>query len=86
MDFAVISQNNFLVVTNDTTGLCAVRVTNMSDGTTQYQSSISLGTPSNETTAFTFKIETSAHYMIEAWTYSTSTKKTYSYSCKVCLK
>lgn len=75
MDFTVISQNNFLVVTNDTTGLCAVRITNMSDGSVQYQSSVSFGTPSNETTAFTFNIETSAHYMIEAWTYSTSTKK-----------
>lgn len=75
MDFAASSKNNFLVVTNDTIGLCAVRVTNMSDGTTQYQSSISFGTPSNETTAFTFKIETSAHYMIEAWYYNSSTQK-----------
>ena len=75
MDFTVTYLNNFLVVTNDTNGLCAVRVTKMSDGTTQYQSSISFGTPSNETTAFTFNIEASANYMIEAWYYNSSVKK-----------
>lgn len=76
MDFTVTSQNNTLSVTNSTDGLCAVRVTKVSDGTTQYKSNINAtGKISNKTTAFTFNIETSAHYMIEAWTYSTSTKK-----------
>lgn len=70
MDFTVTSQNNTLSVTNSTDGLCAVRITKMSDGTTQYQSNMSLGTPLNKKTAFTFNIEKAAHYMIEAWSYS----------------
>lgn len=76
MDFTVTSQNNTLSVTNSTEGLCAVRITRMSDGSVQYKSNINaVGRISNKTTAFTFNIETSVHYMIEAWTYSTSTKK-----------
>lgn len=76
MDFAVISQNNFLVVTNDTTGLCAVRITKMSDGSVQYKSNVSaLGDLLNQKTAFTFSIEASANYMIEAWYYNSSTQK-----------
>ena len=42
----------------------------MSDGTTQYQSNITLGNLGNKTTAFTFNIETLANYMIEAWIYN----------------
>ncbi|WP_318664372.1 hypothetical protein [Treponema sp.] len=43
----------------------------MSDGTTQYKSSVNaVGRIFNTTTAFTFNIETAAHYMIEAWSYS----------------
>ena len=77
MDFTAVKgkDDTTVNVTNNTDGLCAVRITKMSDGTTQYQSSISLGTPSNETTAFTFKIEASANYMIEAWYYNSSTQK-----------
>lgn len=45
MDFAVVKDANAATVSisNETDGLCAVRVTKMSDGSTQYQSSISLG-------------------------------------------
>lgn len=80
MDFAVVkdssaSKNPTISVTNSTNGLCAVRITKMSDGTTQYQSSISLGVLSNITTAFTFNITASANYMIEAWSYNNSSKK-----------
>lgn len=80
MDFAVVkdssaSKNPTISVTNSTNGLCAVRITKMSDGTTQYQSSISLGVLSNITTAFTFNITASAKYMIEAWSYNNSSKK-----------
>jgi hypothetical protein len=81
MDFTVVkdtsnSENPTISVTNSTDGLCAVRVTKMSDGSVQYKSNLStLGDLSNQKTAFTFNIETAAHYMIEAWSYNTSTKK-----------
>ena len=76
MDFAAVKGDTTLSVTNETDGLCAVRVTKMSDGSVQYQSSINaLGTLINNPTAFTFNIETSAHYMIEAWTYNSSANK-----------
>ncbi|MBE6355338.1 hypothetical protein [Treponema sp.] len=73
MDFAVVRDPNdasgtTLNISDTVNGLCAVRLTKMSDGTTQYQSNISFGTPSNTTTAFTFNIEALANYMIEAWT------------------
>ncbi|MBB5217658.1 hypothetical protein DYE49_09100 [Treponema rectale] len=77
-DFAAVKDANATTVsiTNDTNGLCAVRITKMSDGTTQYQSSsFAAGRPSNQKTAFVFNIETSAHYMIEAWTYNSSANK-----------
>ena len=78
MDFSVVKDTSAstISVTNETDGLCAVRVTKMSDGSVQYQSSINaLGTLINNPTAFTFNIETSAHYMIEAWTYNSSANK-----------
>ena len=78
MDFSVVKDTSAstISVTNETDGLCAVRVTKMSDGTTQYQSNINaLGILSNKTTAFTFNIEASANYMIEAWTYNSSANK-----------
>ena len=31
--------------------------------------------PVNQTTAFTFNIEASANYMVEAWIYNSDTKK-----------
>lgn len=72
MDFAVVkdSSASTVSISNDTNGLCAVRVTKMSDGSTQYQSNITLGNLGNKTTAFTFNIETLANYMIEAWIYN----------------
>ena len=77
MDFAAVKDANATTVsiTNETDGLCAVRVTKMSDGSTQYQSNISFGIPSNKTTAFTFNIEASATYMVEAWYYNNSSNK-----------
>ena len=76
MDFAVVKEDTTLSVSNETNGLCAVRVTKMSDGTTQYQSGINaLGVLINQTTAFTFNIEASAKYMVEAWYYNSSDKK-----------
>ena len=76
MDFSTVKGDTTLSVTNETDGLCAVRVTKMSDGSTQYQSSINaLGILINKTTAFTFNIEASAHYMIEAWIYNSSANK-----------
>ncbi len=78
MDFATVKDKSASAVSisNETEGLCAVRVTKMSDGTTQYQSSVNaLGVLINQTTTFTFNIETSAHYMIEAWTYNSGTQK-----------
>ena len=81
MDFIVTkdtsdSENPTISVTNDTNGLCAVRITEMSDGTTQYQSSnFVAGSPSNQKTAFTFNVSKSDKYMIEAWHYNSSTKK-----------
>lgn len=81
MDFAVVkntsaSKNPTISVTNSVNGLCAVRVTKMSDGTTQYKSSANAaGNLGNKKTAFTFNIEASANYMVEAWYYNISTKK-----------
>lgn len=75
MDFTVTPKNNTISIANSTEGLCAVRVTKMSDGSVQYKSNITLGNLGNKTTAFKFNIETSANYMIEAWYYNTSTKK-----------
>lgn len=76
MDFTVVkdSSASTISVTNSTNGLCAVRVTKMSDGSTQYQSNITLGNLGNKKTAFTFNIEASANYMIEAWSYNNSSK------------
>jgi len=73
-DFAAVKDANATTVsiTNETDGLCAVRVTKMSDGSTQYQSNMSFGIPSNKTTAFTFNITASEHYMIEAWHYNSN--------------
>ena len=78
MDFAVVRDTSASTVsiTNETEGLCAVRITKVSDGSVQYQSSINaLGILINKTTAFTFNIEASAHYMIEAWIYHSSANK-----------
>lgn len=76
MDFAEVKGDTTLSVSNETDGLCAVRVTKMSDGTAQYQSSNFIGgRPSNQKTAFTFNIEASANYMIEAWSYNSSSNK-----------
>ena len=75
MDFAAVKGDTTLSVSNETNGLCAVRITKMSDGNTQYQSNISLGRPTNKTTAFAFSIEASATYMVEAWTYNSSANK-----------
>lgn len=81
MDFTVVkdtsnSENPTISVTNDTSGLCAVRVTKMSDGSVQYKSNINkTGNLMNKKTTFTFSIETSANYMIEAWHYNSSTAK-----------
>ena len=78
MDFSVVKDTSAstISVTNETDGLCAVRVTKVSDGSVQYQSSINaLGILINKTTAFTFNIEASAHYMIEAWIYNSSANK-----------
>ena len=77
MDFAAVrdSSASTISISNETDGLCAVRITKMSDGSTQYQSNIAFGTISNKTTAFTFNIEASANYMIEAWIYNSSANK-----------
>lgn len=77
MDFAVVKDlsASTISITNETDGLCAVRITNISDGTTQYQSNVRLDRPVNQKTAFTFNIETSAYYMIEAWIYNSSNNK-----------
>lgn len=76
MDFAVVKEDTTLSVSNETNGLCAVRITKMSDGTTQYQSGINaLGALINKTADFTFNIEASAKYMIEAWIYNSGTQK-----------
>lgn len=80
MDFTVVkdtsdSENPTISVTNSTDGLCAVRLTKMSDGSTQYQSVISFNKPSNQKTAFIFNITTSENYMIEAWIYNNSIQK-----------
>ena len=77
MDFAVAkdSSASTVSISNETNGLCAVRVTKMSDGTTQYQSNISLGFLTNKKTTFTFNIETLANYMVEAWYYNSNANK-----------
>ena len=75
MDFTVVKDGNTVKVTNSTDGLCAVRVTKMSDGTTQYQSNVRLDRPVNKKTAFTFPIIISENYMIEAWTCNSDTEK-----------
>ena len=75
MDFAAVKGDTTLSVSNETDGLCAVRVTKMSDGSTQYQSNMSLGRLTNKTTAFTFPIIISEYYMIEAWIYNSSANK-----------
>ncbi|MBR0099431.1 MAG: hypothetical protein IJP90_06915 [Treponema sp.] len=84
MDFSVVKDTSAATVSisNETDGLCAVRVTKMSDGSTQYQSSISFGVLSNKKTAFTFNIETLANYMIEAWSYNSVTNKLISTAVK----
>ena len=76
VDFAVVKEDTTLSVSNDTNGLCAVRVTKMSDGSVQYQSNVTpLGDLGNRKNAFTFNIEVSANYMIEAWIYNSGTQK-----------
>ena len=76
MDFAAVKGGTTLSVSNETDGLYAVRVTKMSDGITQYQSSsFVVGRPSNQRTAFTFPIIISEYYMIEAWIYNSSANK-----------
>lgn len=73
MDFTAVKNTNdpenpTISVTNDTNGLCAVRVTKMSDGSVQYKSNVSaVGNLGNKKTAFTFDIAASELYMIEAW-------------------
>ena len=80
MDFTVVkntddSENPTISVSNETDGLCAVRVTKMSDGSVQYQSNVSpIGDLGNKTTAFTFNISKSENYMIEAWHYNGNNK------------
>lgn len=80
MDFTVVkdtsnSKTPTIKVTNATNGLCAVRITKMSDGSMQYKSNVNtFGILANKTTAFTFNIEVSANYMVEAWTYNSNTK------------
>ena len=64
-------ENPIINVANSTDGLCAVRVTKMSDGSVQYKSNNFVGGhPSNTKAAFTFNISTTEHYMIEAWVYN----------------
>ena len=81
MDFTVVKDTNAAAettvnISNETDGLCAVRITKMSDGSTQYQSSINaMGKLTNEKNAFTFNIEASVNYMVEAWIYNSDTKK-----------
>ena len=76
MNFTVVKGDTTLSISNKTNGLCAVRVTKMSDGTTQYKSSANAaGNLGNKKTAFTFNISESEYYMVEAWYYNISTKK-----------
>ena len=78
MDFAVVKDTSAstISITNETDGLCAVRVTKMSDGSTQYQSGgIVFNRPKNQKTAFTFNITASENYMVEAWFYNSGTNK-----------
>ena len=77
MDFTVVKDVSAATVSisNETDGLCAVRVTKMSDGSVQYKSNVSaLGDLSNQKTAFKFDITESANYMIEAWHYNGNNK------------
>lgn len=74
MDFAVVKDSSVLSVSNTTNGLCAVRITDMSDGSTQYKSNISFSTLTNKKTTFTFDI-TSSNYMVEAWHYDETNDK-----------
>ena len=69
------SSASTISISNKTNGLCAVRITKMSDGSTQYQSNVKLNRPVNKTTAFIFNITASEPYMIEAWSYNSSTEK-----------
>ena len=76
MDFAAVKEDVTLSVSNETDGLCAVRVTKMSDGSVQYQSNVNpLGDLVNRKNAFTFNIEASANYMVEAWIFNSGTQK-----------
>ena len=78
MDFATVKDTSAstLSISNETEGICAVRVTKMSDGSTQYQSNVNpLGDLGNKKNAFTFNIEVSANYMVEAWFYNSGTNK-----------
>ena len=59
MDFATVKDTSAstLSISNETEGICAVRVTKMSDGSTQYQSNVNpLGDLGNKKNAFTFNI------------------------------
>ena len=77
MDFATVKDINAstLSISNETDGLCAVRVTKMSDGSTQYKSNIIYNELTNRIAAFTFNITLSENYMVEAWYYNSDTKK-----------
>lgn len=75
MDFTVVKGDTSISITNETEGLCAVRITEMSSSSTQYQSNLSYGIPSNKTDAFTFTIVSGANYMVEAWYYNSSSDK-----------
>lgn len=76
MDFSVVKGDTTISVSNETDGLCAVRITKMSDGTTQYQSNVrASGNLGNKKTAFTFNTISSEFYMIEAWSYNSGTQK-----------
>ena len=78
MDFTVTKDTNAATISaiNSTNGLCAVRITKMSDGSVQYQSNVrASGNLGNKKTAFTFNIISSEFYMIEAWTYNISDSK-----------
>ncbi len=78
MDFTAVKDTSAstISITNETEGLCAVRITQMSDGTTQYQSGgIVFNRPKNQKTAFTFNITASENYMVEAWFYNSGTNK-----------
>ena len=83
MDFTVTKaqvdedvENTTLSVENTVEGICIVRVTNLSDGSIQYKKNFLNNTPANKKTAFTFpSMPKSAKYMVEAWSYNSSTEK-----------